>query len=88
MEQKKKLEIDKKQMANLYKRFFIVFACCVPFMVAFGLTLGAIVGSVWQVVIYCVFFIIVFYLEELIYNGKKQQRARLKEEYEKNKVNK
>lgn len=74
---------NKKDTIKLYKRFFIVLLCCFPVLVMLSIFVMATWNNALQILVYCLIVAAVFILEELLYNAKREQRERLKEEYKK-----
>ncbi len=74
------LSYNKKETIKLYKRFFIVLLCCFPLLVIMGIFVVGNLNNALQILIYCLIVATVFIIEELLYNAKREQRERLKEE--------
>lgn len=66
--------MTRKDVSNLYKRFFITFLICIPIFVVIGVFLTKYIGNVWTVVLYVVIGIIAMILEELWYKGYKKRQ--------------
>lgn len=74
------LNYNKKETIRLYKRFFIVLLCCFPVLVLMAFFVVGKLSNILQILIYCLIVAAVFVIEELLYNAKREQRERLKEE--------
>lgn len=74
------LNYNKKDLIKLYKRFFLVLLCCFPVLVLLAIFVVGNLHSALQILIYCLIVAAVFVIEELLYNAKREQRERLKEE--------
>ena len=61
-----------KDVINLFKRFLIIFLCCIPIPVV--LTIVAKLSSIVVIVITVVLVGGIFVLEEYLYNKKIQKR--------------
>lgn len=74
------LNYNKKDLIKLYKRFFLVLLCCFPVLVLLAIFVVGNLHSALQILIYCLIVAGVFVIEEMLYNAKREQRERLKEE--------
>lgn len=78
--------MTKKDIIDIFKRFFIVFLCCLPLLLVVGWLLMGL-SNIAMVAINCGIISAVFVVEELIYSNFKKKRL-LRREAEKNKKNK
>ena len=77
--------MTKKEIVDIFKRFLIVFVCCLPMLIVFNIFLNW--HRVLIILISCVFVAGVFCLEEYIHfkNLKKRKERREQEKLKKNK---
>lgn len=78
--------MTRKEISDIFKRFFIVFLCCLPLLLIVGWLLRTL-PNIAMIAINCGIIAFVFILEELIYSNFKKRRLQRREE-EKNKKNK
>lgn len=74
--------MTRKDIANLYKRFFITFACLLPIFIVLGILLGDKIQSWILIVIYVTIGGGVLALEEFIHHKKYMERQAKKEQME------
>ena len=74
------LNYNKKDLIKLYKRFFLVLLCCFPVLVLMAVFVVGKLSNILQILIYCLIVAGVFVIEEMLYNAKREQRERLKQE--------
>lgn len=72
--------MTKKEIAKLFKRFFITFLLCLPIFAIIGVFAGDKIGSAWSIVLYVLIGAIAFVLEEIWYKGFKQRQQQKREQ--------
>lgn len=78
--------MTKKEITDIFKRFLIVFLCCLPILLVIGWFLRTL-PNIAMIAIYCGIVATLFVIEELIYSNYHKKRLKRREE-EKNKKNK
>lgn len=78
--------MTRKDISDIFKRFFIVFLCCLPILLVLGWYLRKI-HNIAMIAINCGVVAVVFVIEELIYSSFKKKRL-ARREAEKSKKNK
>lgn len=78
--------MTRKEISDIFKRFFIVFLCCLPLLLVVGWLLRTL-PNIAMIAINCGIIALVFILEELFYSNFRKRRLQKREE-EKNKKNK
>ena len=70
--------MNKKDIAKIFKRFFITFLICLPIFILIGVFLTDKIGNVWTVVLFILIGAIAFVLEEIWHKAyqKKQEQKR------------
>ena len=76
--------MTRKDVAKLFKRFLILFACMLPLFILVGYLLYNRVSDIVMIIIFVVLAGAGFALEELVHYKLYQKRKALKEEKEKN----
>lgn len=78
--------MTRKEISDIFKRFFIVFLCCLPLLLVVGWFLRTL-SNIAMIAINCAIVTIIFVIEELAYSSYNKKRLKRREE-EKNKKNK
>ncbi len=73
------MNMDKREMMEYGKRFFLTFLACLPIFILLDILLQKHIGNIWLIIIYAVIAGGAFFLVELI---RKKRLARLKKKYE------
>lgn len=78
--------MTRKEISDIFKRFFIVFLCCLPLLLVVGWFLRKL-SNIAMIAINCGIIALVFIIEELVYFNFQKKRLQ-RREAEKNKKNK